>query len=234
MKTCIMTVVIFGAILLFCYAVWRYYWFFRDPERIIPFGDNIVSPADGSVVYIKEFRNGFIPASVKNGEAIPIKEILKQERTIEEGYLIGIWMSPFDVHVNRAPISGMVRTVDHFKNKNLSMWKIFFQIMFQRLGIIRAKDHFSYKDHPYIIQNERNIFLIEGDFRVYVIQIADKMVNKVVAFVQENERVQKGQRIGIIKMGSQVDILIPKLKNIKMRLMLGERVYAGETIVADF
>ncbi|MBU0701907.1 phosphatidylserine decarboxylase [bacterium] len=93
----IILIIISTIVILFAgmYIWWRFYYFFRDPERKIPAGDNIVSPADGTIVYVKEINEGQIPMSVKKGKEIRLEEIANiQHNRFNKGYIIGIFMSP--------------------------------------------------------------------------------------------------------------------------------------------
>lgn len=209
------------------YIWWRFYYFFRDPEREIPGGNNIVSPADGTIVYVKEIKNGEIPISVKKGKEIRLEEMSKiHDNRFNEGYIIGIFMSPLSVHVNRAPISGKVEQISYFHSKNINMGRMFLNTIFRKKPFYVGCDH--------ILQNERNTIIINGEFPVAVVQIADVVVHKILCWVKEGQTITKGERIGLIRMGSQVDIILPAEKGIKIVVREGEYVYAGETILATY
>lgn len=214
-------------ILLSIYMWWRFLYFFRDPERKIPEGKNIVSPADGTIVYIKEIRKGQIPIAIKKGKEITLEEIVKYPYPdFQEGYIIGIFMSLLSVHVNRAPIEGMVEKIVYFESKNISMKNMFFNVLFKKKPF--------YKNCEHILQNERNTIIINGIFRVAVVQIADVVVDKIECWVEENQKVAKGEKIGMIKMGSQVDIIISKKCKINILVNEGDYVYAGQTLLATY
>lgn len=214
-------------IILLLITYWKFFYFFRDPERIIPPGNNLVSPADGTVIYIKKIEAGEIPIAVKNGNKIKLEEITKASMSDEfkDGYIIGIFMSLWDVHVNRSPIFGVVERIRYFPGKNLTMARMTMN------KLLRRKEVFQ--DNGYLLQNERNTLLIRGIFPVAVVQIADLHVNKIVSFVTEKDTLEKGQRIGLIKMGSQVDIILPNMPNGKIKVNIGQHVKAGETIIAE-
>jgi len=207
---------------------WRFFYFFRDPARIAPKGNNIVSPADGTVIYIKNIKAGEIPIAVKNGNKIKLEEISKTDigGEFSNGYIIGIFMSLFDVHVNRSPIAGVVENVNYFSGINFTMARMTLN------KLLRKKEIFQ--DNGYLLQNERNTLLIRGDFPVAVVQIADLHVNRIVSFVKKQERIEKGQRIGLIKMGSQVDIILPDIPKARIKVNVGQHIKAGETIIAEF
>ena len=203
---------------------WRYIWFFRDPERQIPPGKTVVSPADGVVVYVKKVKHNHIPVSQKKGRMIPLKEDLKM-LTRGEKYLVGVFMNPLSVHVNRAPISGRVVHVRHYKHKNLVM-----TLMWLRT-VLNIRPFYRYCEHMW--ENERNIILIDGVFPLYVVQIADLVVNKVECWIHHGQHVEKGERIGMIKFGSQVDVAFPS-KGIHIVVKEGDRVTAGESVLARY
>ena len=85
-----------------------------------------------------------------------------------------------------------------------------------------------------MLENERHIILIKGKFPVLVVQIADFYIRKIVSYVKEKDNVEKGQKIGIIRMSSQVDIVLPYKKNIKIKVKEGDKVKAGESIIAEY
>ncbi len=207
------------------YLYWRFFFFFRDPNRAIPPGKNIVSPADGTVVYIKKIEGAVLPISVKSKKEIRLEEILKYTpEPLESSYLIGIFMHPTSVHVNRAPISGTVQKVIYTPSKNEPMTAMWWRVLF---GI---KPYESYSSH--IFRNERNTILIKGEIPVSVVQIADIYVNKIECWKKEGSTVEKGERFGMIKMGSQVDLFFPASRIANIVIREGQKVLAGESIIA--
>ena len=187
------------------------YRFYRDPERIPPSDEfAIVSPADGVVLYIRTSSEGMLPVSTKHGRDQPLVELTKTPLRGRDAVVIGIGMSFTDVHVNRAPISGKVSLHCHFPG---------------RFGSLR---------HPEMVfENERATTIIEQkDFQVAVVQIASRLVRKIVAFISAGDSVALGQRIGVIRFGSQVDLVLPARPELKLTVKENERVRAGESIVA--
>ena len=170
-------------------------YFFRDPERVTPSGDNLViSPADGIVQQIVEIY----PPDELQMEKIEMKRI-------------SIFLSVFDVHVNRIPVSGIVKGVVYKPGK------------FINASLDKASN-----------DNERQAILIETDYEkkdVIVVQIAGLIARRIVCDLQKDMNVDSGNRFGIIKFGSRVDLYLPK--NIKVRVLVGQKMIAGETIVAD-
>lgn len=153
-------------------------WFFRDPER--PVGEGIVSPADGRVTVVEE---------------------------TEEGTRVSIFMSPYDCHVNRAPLSGHVASVRHFPGS--------FKPAFR-------------KDAD---GNERVETLLETRLGpVRVVQIAGILARRIVPYVKEGQDLEKGDRMGIIRLGSRVDVHLPPAADVIVRP--GQRVKAAATTVA--
>jgi phosphatidylserine decarboxylase len=207
--------------------VWfKYLYFPRDPERTIPGGNNVVSPADGTVVYVKEIEGGRIPIAVKNGREIEVEELTKLPGlALNRGKLVGVHMSLFNVHINRAPVSGKIEKVFYYEGRNLSMIKIGLRTF------LRLKPY--YKDSKYLIQNERETSIIraENGLSICVVRIADRVVKKIISFKKEGDLVAKGERIGLIRMGSQVDILLPV--GVEVLVNEGDHVVAGETIIAN-
>jgi phosphatidylserine decarboxylase len=188
----------------------------RDPERTPPDEPGIIiAPADGRIKYIKRIENGMIPYAEKLGRNIPITDSTK-EFPVESGYLIGIWMSFLVVHVQRVPLDGqVVRQYYHACGKFLDP------------HLQEGADY----------ENERNIVAIMNsafDAPILIIQIASIMVRRIVSYLEEGANVRIGDRLGLIRMGSQVDIVIPDSSSLKLEIEEGDKVFAGETIIARF
>lgn len=213
------------------FVFWRYVWFFRNPVRITPSGANIVSPADGTVVYVKKIQAGEDIFTIKQGLSAKVSDIVKEELA-EPKLLIGIFMSPFDVHYNRSPIDGIVEFVRHYpaKIKNLNMRAMHLRTFF---GVPPY-----YLNSRHIIENERSVTRIIGKFKeelisLYVVQIVGGHVSGIDSYVQENGRVGKGSIFGMIRIGSQVDLILPDLPGMKIKVAEGETVRAGESILVE-
>lgn len=206
----------------------RNVYFFRDPKRVIPLGDDvIVAPADGRVMYLYPVKGGEI-TSDKQGTRIRIDELAKTPIADSQGWLLGMYLSPFDVHYNRAPIQGEIRTIHyHQTGVNLPMvdlWEYVNFVLFRR-----AINLFS---APFHLENERMTMQIQNSrLTCVVILIADKFVNKISRFFQDGQQVEKGQKISFIERGSQTDLFIPD-PDLVFLVKPGEQVYAGETIIA--
>lgn len=213
-------------ILVALYCYWRFFFFFRDPERSVPTGRNIVAPADGTVVYIKKVAGDTAPISIKKGREVRLEEIFKCGPLLgQPAYLLGIFMHPTDVHVNRAPVAGRVERIIYTPGKNSAMTLMWWRVLLGMRPYERHSEH--------ITQNERNTILISGEIPLFVVQIADIYVSKIVCSVVDGDQLEKGQRIGMIKMGSQVDLLFPSNRISRILVDAGQKVKAGETIIAS-
>lgn len=161
-------------------------WFFRDPERAIPQTRGaVVSPADGKVTEVA-------PATVGN----------------EKLTRISIFLSVFDVHVNRTPISGVIR-----------------EVRYQRGKYLNAMDAASAE------QNEQNIVTVEGEgHRIVFKQIAGLLARRIVFHPKVGDRLERGQRVGLIKFGSRTDLLIDASARVQVRV--GDRVRGGASVLA--
>jgi phosphatidylserine decarboxylase len=172
--------------------------FFRDPVRTTPRGDKlIVSPADGLITMIAKVPP---PPELRGAEALPDGEYTR----------VSIFMSVFDVHINRSPISGRVRRVAYVPGK------------FINADLDKASE-----------DNERQYLLIEGadGLMVGFTQIAGLVARRILAFVREGDLVEAGQRVGLIRFGSRVDVYLPA--GTGPRVLLGQRAIAGETVLAE-
>jgi len=183
--------------------------FWRSPKRKISEKlEHVVSPADGRIIYIKEILADGKLESDKRGSVSELFEISKTELSPAPCWQIGINMTPFDVHKNCSPINGVVLFSKHFAGLFLSL-----------------------KDKEAVSQNERHTYVIgTPEFRVAVVQIASKRVRRIDAYVEEKSAVKKGDWIGMIRFGSQVDVFIP----IECELLIeqGQQLYAGSTVIA--
>jgi len=216
--------------LVVLYVFLRMVWFYRDPKRAPPKKEGVVvSPADGQVVYIKKIEKNRI-FSEKLGTTIDLKEISKLPVENGQGWIVGIYMSPLDVHFNYAPVSGKVEGITYTKAKvNLPMVDLLEYVSLAYLR--RTVDNFSKRFH---FENERNTILIRGkDFPVVVVEIADKFVNKIKCFVKEGQSLNIADKIGFIDRGSQVDLIVFQ-ENLDLKVSFGDQVYGGKTIIAEY
>jgi phosphatidylserine decarboxylase len=228
-----LTIVLFLITLLIpvSYFFWRYVWFFRNPARQVPPGEHIVSPADGRVVYVARVPANAPVISIKNKRALSVADIVREDLD-EKKVLIGVFMSPFDVHYNRAPISGQVEFIHRHPAvlKNERMGSMHWRSVLRRHPIFERSSH--------LIHNERTVTQISGTFKgepisCYVVQIAGGSVRGIESYVPAGHRVDQGQVFGMIRVGSQVDLVVPWKESMSVKVKPGDRVYAGESIVIE-
>jgi phosphatidylserine decarboxylase len=166
-------------------------YFFRDPNRETPKGDNIIiSPADGKILFVKEvYDNKYI-----NGKAEQIS----------------IFMSPFDVHVNRIPIDGVLDYLKYYKGSYIAAFED------------KASE-----------MNERAEYGIKSKYgKVFFTQVAGFIARRIVFEVKQNDTVKAGEKFGMIKFGSRSDIVVPDRWQVKVKQ--GDHVKAGETILFEY
>jgi phosphatidylserine decarboxylase len=186
---------------------WKVY-FLRNPDRNIPNATDIVlSPADGKIIEIHEYTKSEV-ALLKGDKRYRglIKTIT--EDVSPHGYLVSIFMSPLDVHMNRAPISGTVHSVKHSDGKFLAVNSF-------ESGLVNEKTEI-------VIKNKK--------LSVKMIQIAGFLARRVVTHVKPGETVEMGQIVGLINLGSQVTLVLPS--SVRLKVSKGDRVVAGETTIA--
>ena len=200
--------------------------FFATPSACPPRGDDVLAPADGYVVYVHAVRAGEVPVAIKGRRSIPLEELTALPGIGGEGTLVGIFMTPASVHVNRAPIGGVIRQrIQRATNRNRSMVRVLTNLLVGRRPYA--------EDCRYLVENERNTIVIEGErLTVAVTQIADDWVSNIVCRVAQGDTIERGSRYGMIRFGSQADVFIPAGVPIQVLCREGERVRAGETILA--
>ncbi len=163
-------------------------FFFRDPQRTTPENDAfVIAPADGKVLLIRNTDHPF---------------------TGKSSILVSIFMSPFNVHVNRIPVPGRIMHLDYHPGR-----------------FLMAFDHRSMTD------NERMDIGIENHrARVFFSQVSGFLARRIVCHLKEGQQVTAGERFGMIKFGSRLDIILPG--NAQIRVKEGEKTRAGETVIA--
>lgn len=170
--------------------------FFRDPVRTTPTGQGlIVAPADGLVTMIARVP---VPREMNGPNGISDASRVR----------VSIFMSVFDVHINRSPVAGTIRQVVYLSGK------------FLNADLDKASD-----------ENERQHFVVEGleGERVGFTQIAGLVARRILGFVKPGDMVAAGQRIGLIRFGSRVDVYLPD--EFAAQVTLGQRSIAGETVL---
>ncbi len=165
-------------------------WFFRDPERKVPADENIiVAAADGVIKSIDDVND---------------TRFLKEPAT-----RVVTFLSILNVHINRAPIQGIIKNITYEKGK------------FYAAYLKKAE------------KNEKNHVLISNnDISVHVIQMVGSFARRIACWVDVDEHVPKGGKFGLIRFGSRTDVLIPKSKIDKILVKEGDRVKGGETVIA--
>jgi len=199
-----------GFIILVLFVLLFLYRFFRNPERIVPGGpDDIVSAADGRVIYIKELEVNQMPVTIKKMRIADLSEITKTDLLTRPCYLIGIAMTLFDVHMNRSPVDGKITFIKHTPGTAIGL-----------------------NTPSSTVTNERNTVIIERNdgIRAGIVQIAARGVKRCIVMAQTGDSVKRGEIIGKIRWGSQLDMIIPRDCEIMVRE--GEQVYAGSTVIA--
>lgn len=174
--------VFIGGIVLFALLAVFMGYFFRDPQRTVPNeADAVISAADGRVTRVEDRENG---------------------------KFVSVFLSPLDVHINRAPISGKIVKVDY----------------------IKGKKNPATSDEASLI-NERNALTIEGEkMTVIVTQIAGIVARRIVCWSKLGDKLAIGDKFGLIKFSSRTDLLMPK--NVEVLVKVGDRVIGGETVIA--
>lgn len=163
-------------------------FFFRDPERAVPEGKNlVVSPADGKVIVVKDVY-----------EPTYLKQEAKQ---------VSIFLSVFNVHVNRSPVEGSVEVVKYNPGKFLAAW-----------------------DDKASLDNEQTAMVIAaGKNRVLVKQIAGLIARRILCYAKAGDAIRTGERYGLIRFGSRVDLFLPK--DAEVRVKVGDRVKGARDII---
>ena len=157
-------------------------YFFRDPHRVMPDGDGLIlAAADGRVTRIDDDENG---------------------------KLVSVFMSPFDVHINRSPISGTVTRAEYLPGRKAPA-----------------------TSNTASLTNERNRLTITGgDLTVSCTQIAGIMARRIVCWSNEGDELERGEKFGLIKFSSRTDVLMPA--SVELLVKIGDHVKAGETVIA--
>jgi phosphatidylserine decarboxylase len=163
-------------------------FFFRDPERSVPEGkDVVVSPADGKVIVVKDIY-----------EPDYLKQDVKQ---------ISIFLSVFNVHVNRAPCGGIVETVRYNP----------------------GRFHVASVDKASLDNEQTAVVITNGKYKVLVKQIAGLIARRIVCYAKPGDTIKTGERYGLIRFGSRVDIFLPKESELKVKV--GDRIKGARDII---
>lgn len=175
-----------GAAAVFAVVALAFLGFFRDPDRTAPaLPGAVLAPADGRVMVITEAVDPWVGPAVR----------------------VSIFLSPLDVHVNRAPIGGLVKNVEYVAGRFLAAYRP------------EASE-----------QNERCAVSLDGDrARVMVTQISGVLARRIVCRVRPGETLRAGERYGLIRFGSRTDLVLPRGTEVRVRL--GDRVRGGESVM---
>jgi phosphatidylserine decarboxylase len=164
-------------------------FFFRDPERAVPEGKGVVvSPADGKVIVVKDIY-----------EPDYLKQDVKQ---------ISIFLSVFNVHVNRAPIAGAVEVVKYNP----------------------GKFHVASVDKASLANEQTAMVIASGKHKMLVKQIAGLIARRIVCYARPGDAIRTGERYGLIRFGSRVDIFLPKDSELKVKV--GDRLKGASDVIA--
>jgi phosphatidylserine decarboxylase len=176
-----------SAALVFAVLAVAFLGFFRDPEREAPrVPGALLAPADGKVMEIAEADDRWVGPAIR----------------------MSIFLSPFDVHVNRAPLAALVQDVEYKSGRFLAAYRP------------EASE-----------ANERCTLALEGDSaRVTVRQIAGVLARRIVCRVRRGDKLAAGERFGLIRFGSRTDLIVPRA--VQVRVRIGDRVKGGESIMA--
>lgn len=163
-------------------------WFFRDPERPIPEGDRlVVSPADGRVMFVREVEE----PRFMGGRAV----------------MVSIFLSVFDVHINRSPVAGEVQYREYVPGQFLAAWD-------ESVGEVNERAYLG---------------LVTGPYRVLVSQVAGLVARRIITWAQVGDRLQRGERFGLIRFGSCTQVWLPP--GSEVLVAPGDRVKGGQTVI---
>lgn len=175
-----------AAAVVFAVPALAFLGFFRDPERTAPhLPGAVLAPADGKVMGIAEVEDAWVGPAVR----------------------LSVFLSPLDVHVNRAPVAGIVRGVEYAAGRFLA----------------------AYREEASEV-NERCTLLLEGDsMRVSVRQIAGVLARRIVCRARPGDKLGAGERYGLIRFGSRTDLVVPRGTEVRVRV--GDKVRGGESVM---
>ncbi len=174
-------------------TLWCIY-FFRNPERIVPIGDNlIISPADGVVQKIEAVEP---PVNLDMGKNLRVR--------------VSIFLNVFNVHVNRIPATGTIKKLYYHPGK-------FFNASLDKASIYNERQEAS--------------MIMKGGEEIAFSQIAGLIARRIVCDLEEKQKVESGERFGIIRFGSRMDVYLPE--NVQPLVTVGQTMIGGETVIAD-
>jgi len=196
----VLILIIIATVLFYCF------WFLRNPEVKIP-TDGIISPADGKILKIIEFKNNE-PIDIFKGKR---KFFAITENVAKNGYIVVIVMNIFNIHWQKAPLNGEILSVKHVKGKFLNAV-------------------FGSDDLRATAENERcEILMDTSKGKIKVIPVAGVIARRICPLIKSGQKVGKGENISLIKLGSQVVVILPKTE---LKIKEGDKVKVGKTIIA--
>jgi phosphatidylserine decarboxylase len=187
------------------------FYFWRDPERTPPEEEDVVlSAADGQVLFIKSVDAQTIPLVTKNGRDYHLDELTGDQLAREPAVVIGIEMNLLDVHVNRCPIDGRIVMTKHIGGHFISLRR---------------------PEAPFV--NERVTTVIRNsEITVAVVQVASRLVRRIESYLAPGQTVSLGERLGRIRFGSLVAVVLPQSERLLIEAKPGDQVTAGVSVLA--
>lgn len=209
---------LFGILCLMLAVFLGYFW--RDPDRPVPREDGVlVAPADGHAMFLvreraigrrptsEERENGAIHHDSLTGDWFPaplddplsffteqrFEAVPLGEESPTDVWRLAVFMSPLDVHVNRAPSAGVIERIEHRTGK----------------GLKRGPHRVAYKKESEFNERVRSVHRLEDDVRIELSQISGALARTIVPYLLDGDAVRRGQRIGMIRLGSRVDLRVP-------------------------
>lgn len=201
------------AVVIACVVFYRF-WFLRKPVRSVPGGDVVVSPASGKVVRIVRFGGrgkSIAKADIRKGLLGRVGLLVRD--VAYEGFMVVIVMTPLDVHYQRSPVSGTVESTRYSMGRFINA--------VDDAASLRA------------LENEKNEIMIKNRRlgKVKVVQVAGFLARRISCFVEKKQKIHKGAELGLISLGSQVILVVPR---VELLVREGQRVVDGETVIARF
>jgi phosphatidylserine decarboxylase len=198
-------IIVFGLFVIY-FLFWKLF-FLRDPRRKIPVGDNIVSPADGIILEVLNLED-VKKITIYKKYIGKIKTICNDVST--KAVVVSIFMSPMNVHINRVPMGGQVVSVKHEVGKFLAV------------NTLKAG-----------LENEKSEVLLKTNIgNIKFIQVAGLLARSIENRLVTGQKVKKGERYGLINLGSQLILILPYDK-VNLKVKKGDKVRAGESVIAN-
>jgi phosphatidylserine decarboxylase len=224
----------FGALFGMGVLFLRKIWFHRDPDHSTTDQEDklIRSPVYGRVAYIRKVENSSVE-SVKLGERIPISDITHEAWPEDcpegNGWLIGVAMTPLDIHFQYAPVPGKMGSIVHVQHgRNIPMFDFW-----EYVQITWLRRHVQLFAKKYTFDNERQTMWIQGEkVKLALILIADKFVSKISTFVNKGQAVPSGGKLSFIARGSQVDVLVCGQPDLEVLVQEGQYVKGPKSVLA--